>query len=190
VGGFGLPASDAGAAGGRAIGALQLAQFNCNARRLARDARPLEFSNVSAYHRPNSQLSSVSIGQLYLKRVVSMPKIKFVNEKKEIECTAGENLRKVAQREGVELYSGVHKIFNCRGLGQCASCKVHVTKGLENVSRQGILEKLRLLLGPITFFARLGHEKELRLACQMRVQGDVEVETHPQVNWHGERYWG
>jgi ferredoxin len=30
----------------------------------------------------------------------------------------------------------------------------------------------------------------LRLACQARVNGDVEVETQPEVNWHGERFWG
>ena len=39
-------------------------------------------------------------------------------------------------------------------------------------------------------FARLGHEKDLRLSCKTRVLGDIEVETHPQVNWHGERFWG
>jgi hypothetical protein len=65
-----------------------------------------------------------------------------------------------------------------------------VTKGVENVSSQGFFEKLRLLTGPFTFFARLGHEKELRLACQARVNGDIEVETQPGVNWHGERFWG
>ena len=31
---------------------------------------------------------------------------------------------------------------------------------------------------------------ELRLACQARVNGDIEVETQPGVNWHGERFWG
>lgn len=118
-----------------------------------------------------------------------MPKIKFVNEKKEVEVEPGANLRKVAMREGVQLYSGVHQYVNCMGLGQCASCRVQITKGVENVSRQGIFEKLRLLLGPLTFFARLGHERDLRLACQARVNGDIEVETRPGMNLHGERFW-
>lgn len=119
-----------------------------------------------------------------------MPKIKFVNEKKEIEVEPGANLRKAALNEGIELYPGMHKYVNCMGFGQCASCRVQITKGVENVNRQGFLEKLRLILGPITFFARLGHEKDLRLACQIRVNGDIEVETQPQPNWHGERFWG
>jgi ferredoxin len=120
----------------------------------------------------------------------SMPKIKFVKEKKEVEVEQGANLRQVAMREGIELYPGIHQYVNCMGFGQCASCRVHVTKGVENVSRQGIFEKLRLIGGPITFFARLGHEKDLRLACQARINGDIEVETQPEVNWHGERFWG
>lgn len=119
-----------------------------------------------------------------------MPKIKFLKENKTIEVPAGANLRRAALKEGVNLYPGIHKIFNCHGLGQCASCAVHVKKGEENVTPMGLLEKLRLLLGPITSLARIGHEKELRLACQTRVNGDIEVETKPEVNWHGDRFWG
>ncbi|MGQ0635533.1 MAG: ferredoxin [Planctomycetaceae bacterium] len=119
-----------------------------------------------------------------------MPRIKFVKEKREIEVEPGANLRTAALKEGIPLYPGLHKYVNCMGFGQCASCRVQIAKGLENVSPQGFFERLRLLLGPITFFARLGHEKDLRLACQTRVNGDIEVETQPEVNWHGERFWG
>lgn len=121
-----------------------------------------------------------------------MPKIKFVNEKKEVEVEPGANLRQVAIKEGIQLYPGVHKNWwaNCHGLGECASCRVLIAKGVENVSPQGLMEKLRFLRGPITFFARLGHEKDLRLACKTQVNGDIEVETQPPVNWHGERFWG
>jgi len=119
-----------------------------------------------------------------------MPTIHFVKEKLKVECAPGEDLRRVALREGVQLYPGPHKYVNCMGLGSCASCRVHVTKGVENLSKQGVLEKLRLILGPLTFFARLGNEQQLRLACQAKVNGDVEVETKPSLNWHGERFWG
>ncbi|MBS0261969.1 MAG: (2Fe-2S)-binding protein [Planctomycetes bacterium] len=119
-----------------------------------------------------------------------MPKIKFVKEKKVVEVEPGANLRKVAMKEGIELYPGVHQYVNCMGLGQCASCRVHIAKGAENVSRQGLFEKLRLLAGPLTFFARLGNEKELRLACKASVNGDIEVVTQPDLNWHGDRFWG
>lgn len=118
-----------------------------------------------------------------------MPKVTFVNEKREIEVPEGANLRKEALKNGVELYSGPHRYLNCRGLGQCASCRVKIVDGDDKVSRQGLLEKLRLLLGPLTFFARLGNEKTLRLACKTRIQGDCKVETHPPINMHGEKFW-
>lgn len=91
--------------------------------------------------------------------------------------------------EGVNLYWGPHKYFNCQGLGGCASCRVMIKKGTENVSKMGMLEYLRFLLGPVMFFARLGHEKDLRLACKVRVKGDIEVETQPEMNLHGEKFW-
>ena len=119
-----------------------------------------------------------------------MPTIHFVKEKLKAECAPGENLRQVALREGVQLYPGLHQYVNCMGMGSCASCRVHVTKGTENLSRQGWFEKLRLLLGPLTLFARLGNEQQLRLACQAKVNGDVEVQTKPGLNWHGDRFWG
>jgi ferredoxin len=120
-----------------------------------------------------------------------MPTIKFINEKKTIEVEPGANLRKAAQQEGVSLYPGIHQYVNCMGWGSCASCRVHITKGVENTNRKGLKERLRLLLGPLTFFGRIGHEKDLRLACQTRVNGDIEVETKPPVvDWHGEKFWG
>ncbi len=119
-----------------------------------------------------------------------MPSVKFVNEKKTIEVPEGANLRKEALNAGIELYPGVHHYLNCRGLRACASCRVIIKKGKENVSRPGLIERLRFLLGPITFFAKIGHEEDLRLACATRVLGDIEVETQPPVNLHGDRFWG
>src|SRR4051812_20826511 len=69
----------------------------------------------------------------------AMPTVKFVNEKKTIEVPKGANLRKEALKAGIELYPGIHKVFNCHGLRQCASCRVLLKKGTENVSRQGII---------------------------------------------------
>jgi hypothetical protein len=67
---------------------------------------------------------------------------------------------------------------------------VLIKKGRENVSPQGWFEKLRLIAGPLTFFFRLNREDELRLACRTRVYGDIEVETQPSMNLHGEKFWG
>jgi ferredoxin len=118
-----------------------------------------------------------------------MPTVTFVKEKKSIEVPAGANLRKEALKAGIELYPGVHKYLNCMGLGQCASCRVIVRKGVEQCSPQGVFEKLRFLGGPLLFFARIGHEKDLRLACQLRVNGDIEVETQPPLMRPSENYW-
>jgi ferredoxin len=118
-----------------------------------------------------------------------MPNIKFLKEKKEVSCQPGENLRRVARREGVQLYPGIHRIFNCQGFGQCGSCRVLIKKGGENVSPPGIWERIRNWF-PDMIFYRIGVEKEMRLACLTRVNGDCEVETQPSMNWHGEKFWG
>jgi ferredoxin len=119
----------------------------------------------------------------------AMPVINFVKEKKKIEVPEGANLRKEAMKAGVQVYPGIHRTFHLP-FGLCTSCRVKIVKGGEtHVQRAGWFERLRMLLGPITFFARLGCEKELRMSCQTKVLGDIDVETQPGVNWHGEKYW-
>src|SRR5262249_23489788 len=109
-----------------------------------------------------------------------------------------------------EIGTGVlGRYLNCLGHGTCGSCKVLVKKGMENLApkgmseadaklyrenvakeldkagRKGLLERFTLghMLGSI------GHEDEMRLACQVRVWGDVTVETRPDFNWSGENFW-
>jgi ferredoxin len=60
---------------------------------------------------------------------------------------------------------------------------------MENVSPKGTIEKLNLLCHPATMLARIGHEDEMRLACQLGVNGDCTIETHPPFNWSGENFW-
>jgi ferredoxin len=115
-----------------------------------------------------------------------MPKVTFVNEKKEIEVPAGSNLRQVAIKEGIPLYPGLTKYLNCRGLGSCGTCRVFITKGLENVSPKGWKERLRLALMP---FATIGHEDDLRLSCQVTVNGDCSVVTQAGPDLYGENFW-
>jgi ferredoxin len=119
-----------------------------------------------------------------------MPRVKFVNEKVVAEPHEGEDLRTIARRNGVQIYSGPHKILNCRGLGLCCSCNVVIASGKENVSRKGWLEAAWKWLNPLLSLKILSNgTKEVRLACQTKVQGDVEVVTHPGINWHGEKFW-
>jgi ferredoxin len=114
-----------------------------------------------------------------------MPTITFTSEKKEIQVPAGANLRTEALRAGVQLYPGVHKILNCHGLGQCGSCRVLITKGMENASRKGFMESARLAVS----LAYIGNEQTMRLACQTRVNGDITVETKPALNLFGENFF-
>ncbi|HMP04124.1 MAG TPA: 2Fe-2S iron-sulfur cluster-binding protein [Gemmatales bacterium] len=115
-----------------------------------------------------------------------MPKITFVNEKKDVEVPSGSNLREVALKEGIPLYPGLTKYLNCRGLGSCGTCRVFVTKGLENVNPKGWKERARLALMP---FATIGHEDDLRLGCQLTVNGDCSVVTQAGVDLSGENFW-
>lgn len=114
-----------------------------------------------------------------------MPTIKFVNEKKEIQVPEGSNLRHEAMRAGVELYQGPERFLNCRGFGLCAGCRVNVTKGIENLSPMGVVEKLSLA----KTMAYVGNEATMRLACQSKVMGDVEVHTCPPLNLFGENFF-
>lgn len=114
-----------------------------------------------------------------------MPKVVFVKEKKELEVVQGANLREEARKAGIEIYQGPDRLFNCRGLGLCGTCKVLVKKGMENLGPKTMREKFKLA----TMFSSIGHENEMRLACQTTVNGDCEIETRPAFNWSGETFW-
>ncbi len=118
-----------------------------------------------------------------------MPQVTFVNEKITVDVPQGANLRKEAMKAGVQVYDGIHKVLHCPGLGQCGSCQVEISKGQENLSRPGFMERLRMKVG-IAFFKKLEKGDALRLACQTSVLGDCEVKTHPGLNLHGEKFWG
>lgn len=112
---------------------------------------------------------------------IDMPKVKFVREDVEIDVDEGANLRRAAIQHGVQLYPGIFRTFNCHGLGQCAECRVLIPRGMENTNKPNLIERVRGMLG----FFRIGHEDDMRLACQTRVLGDIEVVTQPEFNWFG-----
>src|SRR5262245_20823253 len=119
-----------------------------------------------------------------------MPKVVFVKEKKEIEVPAGAVLRTAAMKEGITVNHmlgspWLGRLLNCRGLGTCGTCHVLVKKGMENLSAKGIWEKIRLA----TMMSAIGHENEIRLACQTRVNGDCTIETGTALNLVGENFW-
>lgn len=128
-----------------------------------------------------------------------MPIIKFIKEKKEIEVPVGANLRNAAIDAGINLHqglngfgAGLNKVLNCHGLGQCGTCRVLITKGMENASPMGTMEWLKFrvpLPDPMAPLAFVGHEQTMRLACQTNVNGDIEVETGPPVDLFGENFF-
>jgi ferredoxin len=118
-----------------------------------------------------------------------MPKVTIVNEKKEIEVPAGSNLRQELRKAEVQIYRGIDKYLNCRGLGACGTCKVYVKSGMENLSPKGLIEKMNLNFHPMTAFASIGHENEIRLSCQTTVNGDCSIEVRPEFNMSGENFW-
>ena len=120
-----------------------------------------------------------------------MPKVAFVNEKKEIDVPAGANLRAVARNAGIELHPWIFKYpgLNCMGNGLCATCRVLVKKGMENLTPKTRLERFTLATSPTTMLGIVGHEDEMRLSCRVQVQGDCTIETKPAFNWSGENFW-
>jgi ferredoxin len=118
-----------------------------------------------------------------------MPKVVIVNEKKEIEVPEGSNLRQELMKAGVPVYGTVERYLNCRGLGLCGTCKILVKKGMENLNPKTFMEKFNLNFHPLTMMARIGHEEEMRLSCQIEVRGDCTIETRPPLNLSGETFW-
>ena len=128
-----------------------------------------------------------------------MPVIKFVKEQKEIEVPEGANLRKEAIKAGINTHqglngigAGLNKVLNCHGLGQCGTCRVKILSGMENANKAGMLETARFynpIPDPIPCMAYIGNEDTMRLACQVTVHGDMEVETGPELDLFGENFF-
>lgn len=91
-----------------------------------------------------------------------------------ITCPMGANLRKVLLANEVDLYNGQAKIINCRSLGTCGTCAVKIEG---KISPPNWKDKGRRSLPPHS------PEKDLRLACQTQVLGDIKVTKF-------DRFWG
>ena len=67
-----------------------------------------------------------------------------------------------------------------------------IAKGMENTNKMGLWEKFKFRVpfpDPLHCLHYIGHEDTMRLACQTKVQGDIEVETGPEMNLFGEMFF-
>ncbi len=132
-----------------------------------------------------------------------MPIVKFVNENKEIEVAVGANLRDEANKAGINLNKGVNgygegfnKYMNCKGMGMCGTCRVNIVSGMQNTNPLTVREKLKFktpiptpVPDPIPCLAYIGNEETMRLACMCKVNGDIEVQSGPEVNLFGDNFF-
>ncbi|HEV3344731.1 MAG TPA: ferredoxin [Pirellulales bacterium] len=127
-----------------------------------------------------------------------MPIVNFVNEKKQVEVPEGANLRQEALKAGIKLYNGlngygakINELVNCHGFGHCGTCRVLITKGMENTSPMGISERFTFKCSPFTpaLYAYIGNEDKMRLACCTKVMGNMDVVTRPPFDLAGESFF-
>lgn len=99
-----------------------------------------------------------------------MPTVRF--EGRATECAVGTRLRDALLDAGLTPHHAAVTILNCHGLGTCGTCAVEVHGA---VTEPTAVERWRLSFPP--------HRTDggLRLACQCRVLGDVEVVKHGGV---------
>ncbi len=98
-----------------------------------------------------------------------MPFIKVPLLNRVWEVKRGENLLEALRREGIEVDS------YCGGMGSCGKCVVKV-KG-EEISSPNSLEEKHL---------KEKIKEGFRLACQVEVYGEVEVDVSPSLTSYGE----
>jgi ferredoxin len=97
-----------------------------------------------------------------------MPKVVFVNEHRIVQIASGKNLKTLAIELGVNPHREFFRGLNCGYLGLCGACQLWVKPSAPNaISRPNFREKMAGMRG------------ERRLACQVRVLGDIEVTTMP-----------
>ncbi|MBO0777761.1 MAG: hypothetical protein J2P37_02935, partial [Ktedonobacteraceae bacterium] len=99
-----------------------------------------------------------------------VPTIFFVRENVRVDVPEGDSVRYPGLENDVPVYCGIWKFANCHGNGLCGTDRVAVSPA-ENTN-------------PLTFMEKfwLGKDRKkknpnMRLACQVQVFGDVNVDT-------------
>ena len=92
-----------------------------------------------------------------------MYKVGFLPEGKEIEVAEGTTLMEAAEKAGVYINN------LCGGKGVCGRCRVQITNG-----------RIRADKHSISFLTKGEIEEGYALACQTKVDGDMEVLIPPE----------
>jgi ferredoxin len=87
--------------------------------------------------------------------------VHFVLDDLLVQAPEGTPLQEIADHAGADL------TFGCRS-GSCGTCRVRIRSGLKNCSPVGTEER--------DFLQGLEAPPDHRLACQVRVEGDLEIE--------------
>ena len=139
---------------------------------------------LSRFHVSNRRKSSISSSKdpnMDLDNNTTQPEEAIVTfetlaGEKEILVKKGEILRSALLRRGISPHNGRSRLINCRGLGTCGTCAVEVTSDDNQPCiipmEKSIKEKLRLNFPP---HGSKEQSTNLRLACQIQVQGDIHV---------------
>jgi ferredoxin len=104
-----------------------------------------------------------------------MPVVTFYNERRSFEAEAGTNLREFMQKINVTPYKGLDMLTNCRGNNFCGTCAVEIVDGKGATSRGQ--DEEATLVGNLAIARQI--DKNLRLACQTSISGDMTVKTNP-----------
>ena len=91
-----------------------------------------------------------------------MPKVKYTNSGDEVEVEEGADLKEVTKERGWAV------AYGCED-GMCGTCIINTMKGAENLTP--ITEKEKHTLNVMGL-----DDGTHRLACQCKVNGDVEIE--------------
>jgi ferredoxin len=98
-----------------------------------------------------------------------VPTITYVKENLQVEVPDGDSVRYAGLENDVPVYCGVKNYVNCHGNGLCGFDRVAVSPAT-NTNGLSFMEKFWLR-------GDLKKNPHMRLACQVKVFGDVAVET-------------
>ena len=93
--------------------------------------------------------------------VITFAKVHFLLDDLLVQAPVGTPLQEIADHGGADL------TFGCRN-GSCGTCRVRIVQGLEQCSAMEAEER--------DFLVSLSAPEDHRLACQVCVNGDLEVD--------------